>query len=196
MAIKQKKYTQAVKLFTDALNIDYDNSTANQKLEEAKKLEEAERKRLEELAAKKQADLDEINRKKREAADKEREFIERSKLAREQAKLELIARIEAQKKALAMADKFKVDKNNVQQAVAVVKEQNSTVDRYELAKKYPQGATNEEIEGSNYTIFKTIMVKGQVGDEYKKIRYNYGQVYFKKNDRDISEAIYNKETQN
>ncbi|MFN7846746.1 MAG: hypothetical protein ACK5P4_05945, partial [Bacteroidota bacterium] len=196
MAIKQKKYSQAVKLFTDAVNIDYDNTTANQKLEEAKKLDEAERKRLEELAAKKQAELDEINRRKKEAEERERQFLEKARLAREQARIELIARIEAQKNALAMADKFKTEKNKNQQETTIVKEQNSTVNRYDLAKKYPQGATNEEIEGTNCTIYKTIIVKGQVGDEYKKIRYNYGQVYFKKNDKDISEAIYLKETQN
>jgi hypothetical protein len=33
-----------------------------------------------------------------------------------------------------------------------------------------------------------------VGDEYKKIKYNFGQIYFKKNDLDIPESIYNKET--
>ena len=196
MAIKQKKYSQAVKLFTDAVNLDYDNTTANQKLEEAKKLDEAERKRLEELAAKKQAELDEINRRKKEAEERERQFLEKARLAREQARIELIARIEAQKNALAMADKFKTEKNKNQQETSIVKEQNSTVNRYDLAKKYPQGATNEEIEGTNCIIYKTIIVKGQVGDEYKKIKYNYGQVYFKKNDKDISEAIYLKETQN
>jgi hypothetical protein len=194
LAVNQKKYGQAVNLFTEALNVDYDNATANQKLDNAKNLDEAEKRRLAEIAAKKQAELDEMNRKKKEAEERERLFLEKAKLAREQAKAELVARIEAQKSSLAQAERFKADREKNLQNKTTAAEQTSNGNRYDLAKKYAQGITNEEIEGPNCTIYRTIIVKGDVGDEYKKIKYNFGQVYFKKNDKDIPEAIYNKET--
>jgi hypothetical protein len=194
LAVNQKKYEQAINLYTDALNIDYDNSTANQKLDNAKKLDEAEKKRLADLAAKKQAELDEMLRKKREAEERERIFIEKAKLAREQAREELIARLEAQKSSLAQAERFKADREKNLQNKTNVADQNANNSRKDLAKKYAQGITNEEIEGPNCIIYRTIIVKGDVGDEYKKIKYNFGQVYFKKNDNQIPEALYNKET--
>jgi tetratricopeptide (TPR) repeat protein len=194
LAVNQKKYAQAINLFTDALNVDFDNSTANQKIDYAKKLDEAEQKRLADLAAKKQAELDEMNRKKREAEERERLFKEKARLAREQAREELIARLEAQKSSLAQAERFKADREKNLQNKTNAAEQNSNSSRLELAKKYAQGVTSEEIEGPNCIIYRTIIVKGEVGDEYKKIKYNFGQVYFKKNDQDIPESIYNKET--
>jgi hypothetical protein len=194
MAVNQKKYAQAINLFTDALNVDFDNATANQKLENAKKLDEAEKARLAAIAAKKQAELDEMNRKKKEAEERERLFLEKARLAREQAKAELVARIEAQKGSLAQAERFKADREKNLQNKTNAADQTSNSSRLDLAKKYSQGTTNEEIEGPNCTIYRTIIVKGDVGDEYKKIKYNFGQVYFKKNDKDIPEAIYNKET--
>ncbi|HRG58165.1 MAG TPA: hypothetical protein PK323_04360, partial [Bacteroidia bacterium] len=194
MAVNQKKYSLAINLYTDALNVDYDNTTANQKLENAKNLDEAEKRRLAEIAARKQAELDEMNRKKKEAEERERLFKEKARLAREQAREELIARLEAQKSSLAQAERFKADREKNLQNKSNVAEQAASNSRLDLAKKYAQGVTNEEIEGPNCIIYRTIVVKGEVGDEYKKIKYNFGQVYFKKNDKDIPEAIYNKET--
>ena len=80
------------------------------------------------------------------------------------------------------------------QKKTIIADQNATSSRLELAKKYTQGITDEEIEGPNCIIYRTIIVNGEVGDEYKKIKYNFGQIYFKKNDKDIPESIYNKET--
>jgi hypothetical protein len=194
MAVSQKKYEQAVNIYTDALNVDYDNNLANQKLDNAKKLDEAEKKRLADIAAKKQAELDEMNRKKREAEERERAFLEKARLAREQAKAELVARIESQKSSLAQAERFKADREKNLPNKTSAADQSSNNLRAELAKKYAQGATSEEIEGPNCIIYRTVIVKGEVGDEYKKIKYNFGQIYFKKNDKDIPEAIYNKET--
>ncbi len=192
MAMSQKKFSQAVNAYTEALNTDYDNNMAQQKLDDARKREEEEKLRLEALAAKRQADLDDVNRRKKEADERERAFLEKARLAREQAKAELIARIEAQKRALSQADRYKAEREKRLAAQANTGGTPSGT-RFDLAKKYPQGVSNEEIEGQNCVIYRTIIVKGEVGDEYKKIKYNFGQVYFKKNGNDITEAIYNKE---
>jgi hypothetical protein len=66
--------------------------------------------------------------------------------------------------------------------------------RSDLADKYPQGITQEEIDGPNCVITRVVVVKGKFGDEYKKIKFNWGQIAYKKNEKDISEAIFNKET--
>jgi hypothetical protein len=121
-------------------------------------------------------------------------FLEKARLAKEQAKAELVARIEAQKKSLAQAERFKADRTKNLQNKIIEADQNVNSGRLDLAKKYPQGTTTEEIEESNCLIYRTIIIKGEVGDEYKKIKYNFGQIYFKKNDLDIPESIYNKET--
>jgi tetratricopeptide (TPR) repeat protein len=194
IVLSQKKYSLAIDIFTESLNLDYDNATANTKIDNAKKLEEAEKARLAAIAAKRQAELDEINRKKKEAEERERLFLEKARLAREQAKAELVARIEAQKKSLAQAERFKADRTKNLQNKIIEADQNVNSGRLDLAKKYSQGTTTEEIEESNCIIYRTIIVKGEVGDEYKKIKYNFGQIYFKKNDLDIPESIYNKET--
>ena len=95
---------------------------------------------------------------------------------------------------MAQAERFKADRTKNLQNKTIEADQNANSGRLDLAKKYPQGATTEEIEESNCIIYRTIIVKGEVGDEYKKIKYNFGQIYFKKNDKDIPESIYNKET--
>ena len=95
---------------------------------------------------------------------------------------------------MAQAERFKADREKNLQNKTNVADQNANNSRKDLAKKYAQGITNEEIEGPNCIIYRTIIVKGDVGDEYKKIKYNFGQVYFKKNDNQIPEALYNKET--
>jgi hypothetical protein len=45
-----------------------------------------------------------------------------------------------------------------------------------LAKKYAQGITTEEIDGPNCTITRVVVVNGELGDEYKKTKYNWGQI--------------------
>ncbi|MCZ2248123.1 MAG: hypothetical protein LC111_05095, partial [Bacteroidia bacterium] len=196
LALNQKKFANAISLYTDALNTEYDNAVAYQKIENARKLEEEEIRRQEEIAAKRQAMLDEIARRKKEAEEREREFKERVRLAREKARLEYQERIEAQKRSLSQADKFREQRQKNMLSNSANNNQVATGPRKELAKKYPQGTTNEEIEGPNCIIYRTIIVKGDVGDEYKKIKYNFGQIYYKKNDRDISESVYNNEVKN
>ncbi len=63
----------------------------------------------------------------------------------------------------------------------------------ELAKKYPQGVTSEEIDGLNCKILRVIVVTDTKANEFKRITYKYG-TFFKKNDLDITEATFKRET--
>lgn len=64
----------------------------------------------------------------------------------------------------------------------------------ELAKKYPQGITEEISQEGNKKIVRRIVVNGNLADEYKMVTYNWGGKYFFKNDKSISEAIWQLET--
>lgn len=62
-----------------------------------------------------------------------------------------------------------------------------------LAEKYPQGVTEESSTLGNKVIITRIVVKGQQGDEYKKVVDKAGEYYFK-NGLSISENTWNRET--
>ncbi len=65
--------------------------------------------------------------------------------------------------------------------------------RTELADHYPQGVTEESSTLGNKVIISRIVVKGNRGDEYKKVVDKAGNYYFK-NGRSISEFTWNSET--
>lgn len=73
--------------------------------------------------------------------------------------------------------------------------QKSTGFMSELAKKYPQGLTEEVIdEGSKKTI-RRIIVNGNLGVEYKKVKHNWGGEFYFKNGSPTTEYIWLKETE-
>jgi tetratricopeptide (TPR) repeat protein len=188
LMLTQKKYDLALDYFNRALAVDYDNNAANQRIEKAEDLKEKERRRLEELEARRKAVQEELEAKKKEAEERERIFLAKAADAREQGKRDLIARTEAQKNALAQVDQIKKYQDEKNKAAATAS--TDKVSRLDLAKQYPQGVTKEEIDGPNCVITKTVIVKGEVGDEYKKIAYNFGQTYYQKNGQTISETMY------
>lgn len=65
--------------------------------------------------------------------------------------------------------------------------------RTELALEYPQGVTEESSTMGNKVIITRIVVKGNRGDEYKKVLDKAGNYYFK-NGQSISEQTWNRET--
>lgn len=65
----------------------------------------------------------------------------------------------------------------------------------ELAKKYPQGMTEEISKEGNAKITKRIVVKGNTGDMYVKKETSFGAVYYFKNEATISEAEFLKNTE-
>gem|GEM_PF-3256523 len=65
--------------------------------------------------------------------------------------------------------------------------------RTELALEYPQGVTEESSTLGNKVIITRFVVKGNRGDEYKKVLDKAGNYYFK-NGQSISEQTWNRET--
>lgn len=64
----------------------------------------------------------------------------------------------------------------------------------ELARKYPQGLTENEYVEGNKKIMQRIIVQGNKGVEYKRITHNWGGVYYFRNGEPISQFSWNKET--
>lgn len=65
----------------------------------------------------------------------------------------------------------------------------------DLAKKYPQGLTEELSEDGSKKITRRVIVNGNIGVEYKKIKHNWGGEYYFKNGSPINEYIWQKETE-
>ena len=65
--------------------------------------------------------------------------------------------------------------------------------RSQLAENYPQGVSEESSSLGNKVIIIRIVVKGNRGDEYKKVLDKAGNYYFK-NGQSISEHTWNRET--
>ena len=65
----------------------------------------------------------------------------------------------------------------------------------EIAREHSQGITEESYEEGDSYVVKRVVVKDEGINEYKKIFYKWGGVFYKKNDTDITEAIWNAETQ-
>ena len=64
----------------------------------------------------------------------------------------------------------------------------------EMVKKYPQGVTEEQQDESNCKIIKRIVVKGNEAWVYKKKIWNWGGVFYFKDDVSISEYTFEAET--
>ena len=70
---------------------------------------------------------------------------------------------------------------------------NDTEFNRELAKKFPQGKSEDTFKEGNKTVTQTVIVKGDRGDEYRKEVYSWGQVFYLKNGKKINESVYKKE---
>lgn len=68
------------------------------------------------------------------------------------------------------------------------------MNRIELAKKFPEGRTEQVFSTANCKIKRVIVVKGSHGDDYRMINYKWGQTFYKKNGNDISEFLFNHDT--
>ena len=65
---------------------------------------------------------------------------------------------------------------------------------YELARKYNSGVTEEIIVDEKKKTIRRIVVKNAEANEYKKIIYNWGGIYYEKNGEDIEESVFETET--
>jgi tetratricopeptide (TPR) repeat protein len=66
--------------------------------------------------------------------------------------------------------------------------------RNELAKKYPQGVTEESTTEGNLKVLRRIVVRGDEAHLYLKKTTSFGAVYYFKDDVSITEAEFNKDT--
>jgi hypothetical protein len=66
----------------------------------------------------------------------------------------------------------------------------------ELAKKYPQGVTEEIVKEGNATDTRRIVVIGNKGTLYVMRRTAFGAVYYFKDGATITESVFNKDTEN
>ena len=64
-----------------------------------------------------------------------------------------------------------------------------------MAKKYPQGVTEEKEKEGNANITKRIVVKGNTGNLYVKKETGFGATYYFKDGATITETEYIKNTE-
>jgi hypothetical protein len=67
--------------------------------------------------------------------------------------------------------------------------------RNELAKKYPQGVTEESATEGNLRVIRRIVVKGEEAHLYLKKTTSFGAVYYFKDDVSITEGEFTKDTE-
>lgn len=73
--------------------------------------------------------------------------------------------------------------------------QKSTGYMSELAKKYPEGLTEEVNEEGSKKVTRRIIVNGNLGVEYKKVEHNWGGIFYFKNGSPTTEYVWLKETE-
>jgi len=62
-----------------------------------------------------------------------------------------------------------------------------------LAQKYPTGVTVEEYKEKNRVVTRIIVSDGSIANEYKKIKYNWGGLYFFKNNESTTQGVFDVE---
>lgn len=68
--------------------------------------------------------------------------------------------------------------------------------RLNLAKSFPQGFTEEEYRQGRKVITRRVVVKEHLGDEYLRVKHDYGAVFYFKNKQSTSVNVWLKETEN
>lgn len=179
MYMKSGYLNEAEDCFKKAAELNYDSITVNTLLTELSYKLVNENEKL---------------RKKREAEERRNAYLENARMEREAARLELIQRLEARNSALAESARAKLERDREKYAEKKELEMNASQARKELFEKYSEGVTREEIEGANYLLTRVIVLRGDQANEYKKYQYSFGQTYFLKNGKDITEEVFNNET--
>lgn len=67
--------------------------------------------------------------------------------------------------------------------------------RQQLAKEYEEGITETTYRKGNRVVTKRVVVKGEYGDEYLKVKHDWGGLYYFKNGQPIKAFIWDKETE-
>lgn len=135
---------------------------------------EEERKQL---AALEKSRQDSMVRVQKEIAEKQ----EADRKAKEYAE------IEARKQQLAKSNELNVDAKTGAPAAPVVA---VPVIR---DSDYKEGVTEQKIEDSKSTIYRVVVKKDGTVTNYQKVVYNWGGVFFYKNEKQISQTTYDQE---
>ena len=191
---KKEKYSEAVEHYKSALEILPDQNEPKLKIQEIEELlaqrKKEEEERLERERLQKQLDQeyqDYIAEADSLMTDKNynraRTFYERALGVKDdepypQSQIKKIYKLqEAERERLA---KF-----------------NSELSRfnYELAEKYPEGKTENVEEKGNKTVTTIVIVRGEVGHEFVKEEYSWGDVYYRKNRRPYVKQNWEREVE-
>lgn len=97
--------------------------------------------------------------------------------------------------AASLKPKEETPASKIKEVDALIEKEKQSQYTNELAKKYPQGVTEEVSKEGNAKITKRIVVKGNTGDMYVKKETSFGAVYYFKNEATITEAEYIKNTE-
>lgn len=198
-----KKQNNKEKIQTDANEVYAANAEADKLREERSRQIKAD----EESYKNYQKELSEKNREDiKEKALDNKEFKERYEKSQASSNAEKVSAgqqtIEQNKKAFysSLEDKKRMANEKRERNAEELKNLKSiepkTYGEYfrtELAENYPQGVTEESSTLGNKVIITRIVVKGNKGDEYKKVLDKAGNYYFK-NGQSISENTWQRET--
>ncbi len=99
------------------------------------------------------------------------------------------------KTAYNTAISLKSSENYPKDRIAEIDELLATVYKNDLAKKYPQGVTEEIEKENNARIIKRIVVNGNKGVLYIKKETGFGQIYYFKDGIPITEQEFNRDTE-
>ena len=78
---------------------------------------------------------------------------------------------------------------------AAVDNSNKDDFKSELAKKYPEGITEESATENNAKVTRRIVVKGNEGHLYVKKETSFGPIYFFKDGVSITEVEFSRDTE-
>ncbi len=98
--------------------------------------------------------------------------------------------------------KAKVSKEIEKQSKSIIKETaevsetpfNIKTFRQEIAQQFPEGFTEEEYRKGRKVITRRVVVKGSLGDEYLKVRHDYGATFYFKNKQSTSINVWLRES--
>lgn len=83
----------------------------------------------------------------------------------------------------------------IKEVDALIESEKRSLYTNELAKKYPEGVTEEKVKEGNANITKRIVVKGNTGNLYIKKETGFGATYFFKDGATITESEFIKNTE-
>lgn len=210
-ALFTKNYEAAKNAYNEASNLKPNESYPKEKIAAIDKaLEEIAQK---DAAAKAKADAEAAEKTRlakekaaAEAAEKERLAKEEEKKAFERKYKQFISRgdsafvekdFDKAKKAYNDALEMKPQEEYPKQKLKDIDVMIANADLYknELAKKYPQGVTEEKVKEGNTQVTRRIVVTGYKGVLYEKKETNFGAVYYFKDGTPITEQEYKKNTE-